>query len=48
MSVRNFATGLWNGIKKGPTHHTDGYFAAAGTTAGSAVLGGILVEPREP
>lgn len=30
MSVRNFATGIWNGIKKGPTHHTDGYFAAAG------------------
>ena len=42
MGVRNFATGLWNGIKKGPTHHTDGYFAAAGTTVGSAVLGGIF------
>ena len=42
MSVRNFATGLWNGIKKGPTHHTDGYFAAAGTTVGSAILGGIF------
>ena len=42
MSVRNFATGIWNGIKKGPTHHTDGYFAAAGTTVGSAVLGGIF------
>lgn len=42
MSIRNFATGMWNGIKKGPTHHTDGYFAAAGTTVGSAVLGGIF------
>ncbi len=31
MSIRNFATGMWNGIKKGPTHHTDGYFAAAGS-----------------
>lgn len=42
MSIRNFATGMWNGIKKGPTHHNDGYFAAAGTTIGSAVLGGIF------
>lgn len=42
MGIGNFTTGLWNGIKKGPTHHTDGYFAAAGTTIGSAVLGGIF------
>lgn len=42
MGIKQYATGVWNGIKKGPTQHTDGYFAAAGTTIGSAVLGGIF------
>ena len=42
MGIKQYATGVWNGIKKGPTQHTDGYFAAAGTTIGSAVLGGVF------